>query len=182
MRYDVDKHHRRSLRLQGYDYTREGAYFVTVCIQDRACLFGDVSDGEMILNDAGLMAEKCWRCIPAHFPHVALDEFVVMPNHIHGILSIIVPVGAKNISPLHSQQMHGPSKTIGSAIRGFKIGVTKWMRQNTTVHNVWQRNYYEHIIRDENDLNRIRQYIIGNPSRWTEDEENPARSTPKEVP
>lgn len=87
VRYDSDKHHRRSLRLQGYDYTREGAYFVTVCIHDRAFLFGDISDGKMILNDAGLMAEKCWRDIPTHFPHVALDEFVIMPNHIHGIIA-----------------------------------------------------------------------------------------------
>jgi len=173
-RHDSDKHHRHSLRLQGFDYSQEGAYFVTVCLQDRACLFGDISDGKMILNDAGLMAEKCWHEIPAHFPHIELDEFVIMPNHIHGILSITTAVGAKNVSPLPSQQMHGPSKTIGSVIRGFKIGVTKWMRQNTPVYNVWQRNYYEHIIRDDASLNLIRQYIMDNPARWAEDEENPA--------
>jgi len=130
----------------------------------------------MVLNDAGFIAEKCWNEIPAHFPHIELDEFVIMPNHVHGILSITAAVGAKNVSPLPSQQMHGPSKTIGSVIRGFKIGVTKWMRQNTPVYSVWQRNYYEHIIRDDASLNLIRQYIMENPSRWTEDEENPARS------
>jgi putative transposase len=173
--HDSDKHQRHSLRLQGYNYTREGAYFVTVCLKERACLFGDISDGKMILNDAGLIAEKHWHDIPAHFPHIELDEFVIMPNHIHGILSIITAVGAKNFSPLHSQQMHGPSKTIGSVIRGFKIGVTKWMRHNTPVYNVWQRNYYEHVIRDDASLNLIRQYIMDNPSRWAEDEENPAR-------
>jgi putative transposase len=173
---DSDKNHRHSLRLQGYDYAREGAYFVTVCLRDRACLFGDISDGEMILNGAGRTAEKCWMDIPTHFPHIELDEFVIMPNHIHGILSITAAVGAKNFSPLHPKQMHGPSKTIGSVIRGFKIGVTKWMRQNTPVYNVWQRNYYEHVIRDDASLNQIRQYITDNPSRWAEDEENPALS------
>jgi putative transposase len=175
---DLDKHHRHSLRLQGFDYTQTGAYFVTVCIQDHACLFGDISDGKMILNDAGFMAEKCWIEIPAHFPHIELDEFVIMPNHVHGILSITTAVGAKKFSSLPSQQMHDPSKTLGSVIRGFKIGVTKWMRQNTPVYNVWQRNYYEHVIRDDASLNLIRQYIMDNPARWAEDEENPARSVP----
>jgi putative transposase len=176
--HDLDKHRRHSLRLQGYDYTQEGAYFVTVCMRNRACLFGDISDGKMILNDAVRPAEKCWKDIPAHFPDIELDEFVIMPNHVHGILSITAAVGAKKFSPLHSQQMHGPSKTIGSVIRGFKVGVTKWMRHNTPVYNVWQRNYYEHVIRNEDDLNRIRQYIMENPSRWAEDEENPAHSVP----
>jgi len=157
---------------------QDGAYFVTVCLKDRACLFGDISDGNMVLNDAGMMAEKHWHDIPANFPHIELDEFVIMPNHIHGILSITASVGAKNFSPLHSKQGHGPSKTIGSVIRGFKIGVTKWMRQNTPVYNVWQRNYYEHVIRDDASLNLIRQYIVENQSRWSEDEENPARSAP----
>jgi len=180
-RHDSDKHHRHSLRLRGYDYTQEGTYFVTVCLQDRVCLFGDISDEKMILNDAGLIAEKHWYDIPAHFPHIELDEFVIMPNHVHGILSITAAVGAKNFSPLPSQQRPGTSKTIGSVIRGFKIGVTKWMRQHTPVHNVWQRNYYEHIIRDDVSLNSIRQYIMENPSRWAEDAENPARSVPKEV-
>ena len=175
VRHDSDKHHRHSLRLQGFDYTQEGAYFVTVCLQDRACLFGDISDGKMILNDVGLMAEKCWNEIPAHFPHIELDEFVIMPNHVHGILSITTAVGAKNVSPLPSQQMHGPSKTIGSVIRGFKIGVTKWMRQNTPVYNVWQRNYYEHVIRDSDDWNRTHLYIESNPRDWEDDEEHPDR-------
>ena len=176
--FDLNRHHRHSMRLQGFDYTQEGAYFVTVCIQDRACLFGDISDGKMILNEAGLMAERHWHDIPTHFPHIELDEFVVMPNHVHGILSITAAVGAKKFSPLPSQQMHGPSRTIGSVIRGFKIGVTKWMRQNTPVYNVWQRNYYEHIIRDDASLNLIRRYIMDNPAQWAEDEENPARSVP----
>ncbi len=168
-------HHRRSIRLKGYDYSQPGACFVTICTQNRECLFGEIVDGNMIMNDAGRMAEKCWNIIPSHFPHIELDVFVVMPNHVHGILFIAdVPVGAKNFSPLQSDQHpRGTSKTIGSAIRGFKIGVTKWTRQNTGFYNIWQRNYYEHIIRNENELNRIREYIFNNPKKWELDRENP---------
>lgn len=91
----------RSIRLKGYDYSRRGAYFVTICVHKRACLFGEIVDGEMVLNDAGSVAAKCWHAIPDHFPHVILDTFVVMPNHVHGILFIInASVGAKNFSPL----------------------------------------------------------------------------------
>lgn len=95
--FDPDKHHRRSIRLPGYDYSRAGAYFVTICAQDRACLFGDIADGVMRLNDAGRVVERCWHEIPIHFPHVELDEFVIMPNHVHGIIVIVENhVGAKN--------------------------------------------------------------------------------------
>jgi REP element-mobilizing transposase RayT len=163
--------------LKGYDYSRAGAYFVTICAHKRACLFGEIVDGEMVLNDAGSVAAKCWHTIPDHFPHVILDTFVVMPNHVHGILFIVnASVGAKNFSPLPSKP-RGTSKTIGSVIRGFKIGVTKWMRQNTEFHNIWQRNYYEHIVRNENELNRIREYITDNPMKWEFDQENPAVGT-----
>lgn len=187
MPFDPEKHHRRSIRLKGYDYTQPGAYFITIGTQNRVPLFGEVVDGEMRLNDAGRVAERCWRDIPAHFPHVKLDAFVVMPNHVHGILWIVGmvnDVGAKNFSPLHSSHIsplhpsslpHGTSKTIGSIVRGFKIGVTKWFRQNTSVHTVWQRNCYEHIIRNDESLNRIRQYIAENPLRWHQDQENPHR-------
>ena len=102
MRYDPEKHHRRSIRLKGYDYTRAGAYFVTICTKDGACLFGDVADGVMRLNQMGHIVRQCWLAIPDHFPHVLLDEFVVMPNHVHGIL-VIMPthdVGATHASPL----------------------------------------------------------------------------------
>ncbi|GBD10355.1 hypothetical protein HRbin22_02627 [Candidatus Thermoflexus japonica] len=186
-RYDPTRHRRRSIRLKGYDYTQPGAYFITICTHERAHLFGTVVDGEMWLNEAGRVAEQCWRDIPAHFPHVELDAFVVMPNHIHGILWIVGmvdPVGAKNISPVGavgakyfsplqpSSLPRGTSKTIGSIVRGFKIGVTKWFRQNTSVHTVWQRNYFEHIIRDERALNAIRRYILENPLRWHLDRYN----------
>ena len=212
-RYDPEKHHRRSIRLKGYDYRRPGAYYVTINAQNKACLFGEVVDGEMRLNDAGRVAEECWRAIPDHFPHVELDAFVIMPNHIHGIVWIVDDafVGAKNVSPepntgntgaknvspepntgntgakdfsprrgmpraaSRATVFRSPSKTVGSIVRGFKIGVTKWIRANTDIHDVWQRNYYEHIVRDDDDLNRIRLYIAGNPARWDEDSENPGR-------
>lgn len=176
---------RCSLRLKEYNYSQAGAYFVTVCTKGRGYLFGDVVNGEMGLNECGENAEKCWREIPAHFPHVKLDEYIIMPNHTHGILLIIDTVGAKNFSPdndlskiagaknfspLHDNiRPRGTTKTIGSIIRGFKIGVTKWARQKMYINDVWQRNYYEHIIRDEKDLNRIREYIKNNPLKWTED-------------
>ena|GEM_PF-93119 len=194
---------RRSIRLQGYDYSQSGAYFVTICTRNRACLFGKIIDGEMELNDAGRMVEKCWYEIPAHFPHAQLDEFAVMPNHVHGIVGITndactnganiganggmdtgmnigANVGAKNFSPLRNapqQRSNSTSRTIGSIVRGFKIGVTKWMRQHTTVRDVWQRNYWEHIVRNDHELNKIREYIINNPAQWAMDRENPNATT-----
>lgn len=175
--YDPQRHHRRSIRLNGYDYSRAGAYFVTVCTKGRACLFGDIVHGLMVLNEAGRVVDECWKDIPSHFPQVELDEFVVMPNHIHGIVRIMDAVGAKHLSPLPSRRP-GTSHTLGSVIRGFKIGVTKWMRANTDVHDVWQRNYHEHIIRDEASLNRIREYMANNPASWADDAENPDHVRP----
>jgi len=171
MKYNPDIHHRRSIRLQGYDYSSPGAYFVTMCTHNRECLFGEIANGKMRLNELGKIASQCWLAIPDHFPHARLGAFVIMPNHVHGIIWIVDNiVGAKNFSPLQSQQPRGTSKTIGSIIRGFKIGVTKWARQHIDVHTVWQRNYYEHIIRNETELNNIRQYIINNPIIWQSDE------------
>lgn len=166
---DYQNHHRRSIRLKGYDYAQPGWYFVTVCTYKKTILFGDVDCGAIILNKAGNIVEQCWNDIPNHFPHVQLDQYVIMPNHIHGILVINDIVGAKNVSPLQQNKFQSPSKTVGSIVRGFKIGVTKWFRSNTNIHDVWQRNYYEQIIRDENDLNRIRRYIIENPLKWRND-------------
>ncbi|UCF90570.1 MAG: hypothetical protein JSW39_20070 [Desulfobacterales bacterium] len=134
----------------------------------------------MVLNNVGRVAAQCWHAIPGHFPHAKSDAFVVMPNHVHGILFIVdAPVGAKNFSPLlkPGQRPRGTSKTIGSIIRGFKIGVTKWMRRDTPVQYVRQRNYYEHVIRNDDELNRIRVYIAGKPARWESDRENPYKES-----
>ena len=190
MPYNPEIHHRQTLRLQGYDYSRPGLYFITICTQHREVLFGDVVDGRMVLNAGGRIAQTCWLDIPNHFPHAILDEFVIMPNHVHGIIMITElngndggggETGAKNISPYQEQKQssdnnisthqgfRSPSGTIGSMIRGFKIGVTKWFRQNTGIYTVWQRNYYENIVHSEKSLIRIRKYIIANPLKWQAD-------------
>jgi putative transposase len=160
MKYDPEKHHRRSIRLKGYDYSEAGAYFVTICTYNRECLFGDIVDGEMRLNDAGAMVRDVWHTIPEHFPHADIDEFVVMPNHVHGI---IVIVGAQFIAPfdcdaINNNKKQGAMKqgamnraptTVGEIVRAFKARCTHAINQihNTPGRPIWQRNYYEHIIR-----------------------------------
>ena len=178
-----EPHKRRSLRLRAYDYAQVGAYFVTVCAYDRRCLFGDVVDGAMRLNDVGRVVETCWEAIPDHFPHAGLDAYVVMPNHIHGVIVIVRPnvevpptVGATHASPLHHRS--GPPKhSIGAVVGAYKSAVSKRINaaRGTPGARVWQRNYYDHVIRNEADLHRIRQYIVDNPARWAEDRENPLR-------
>jgi REP-associated tyrosine transposase len=186
MAYDRSTHHRHTIRLPGYDYSDVGVYFLTVCTHERSSLFGEIVDDDMRLNEAGRMVERCWLDIPNHFPQVGLDAFVVMPNHVHGILFIgDRPVGVKDFSPLprNNSESRRPSGTapgaIGSIIRGFKIGVTKWFHDNTGRRKVWQRNYYEHILRGEESLGRIRQYINDNPRRWAFDSDNPSADRPE---
>ncbi len=200
MTYDPEKHHRRSIRLPGYDYTQSGAYFVTICAHERQCMFGEIVDGKMQLNGFGGIVEKWWREIPHHFVNVEIDYDIIMPNHFHGILWILQNRGGEVTSPppsvytndrrgevtspLPSVYTNGrgggitppPRKpTLGQIIAYFKYQSTKLIneiRQSPGVA-VWQRNYYEHIIRNEKDLNRIREYIINNPLRWQFDRENP---------
>jgi REP element-mobilizing transposase RayT len=172
--YNTQYHNRRSIRLSGYNYSKAGFYFVTLCLHNRECLFGDIVNGEMILNENGNAAKVCWSQIPTHFPATKIHAHIVMPNHIHGIIEICssddlpTPVGANNHSPLHTDNLNkrpnGTSKTIGSIVRGFKIGVTRAMGRP-----VWQRNYYEHIIRNEEDYRRIADYIANNPLTWEKD-------------
>ena len=175
MKYDPDKHHRRSIRLKGYDYSQPGAYFVTVVTQDRACLFGEIVDGEMQLNNSGQIAKAAWDELPARFPSVRLDAFIVMPNHVHGIIM----VGAQFIAPSDgfgatNQGVMNHAPTLGEIVRTYKAASTRLIRQAGTPDFAWQRNYYEHIVRDEESLNRIRRYILDNPARWEFDRENPA--------
>ncbi|HOV71833.1 MAG TPA: transposase [Dysgonamonadaceae bacterium] len=184
MKYNPDNHHRRSIRLQGFDYSQAGFYFITLCTQNREYLFGEILNGEIRLNEFGKIAYQCWLEIPNHFPNVQLDECVIMPNHIHGIIELKdignIEIGVQNFEPQRfepqrfepqrNEYQHIIPRSIGSIIRGFKIGVTKGLRQNTDIYVVWQRNYYECIIRNEVELNRIRQYIINNPKKWKTDE------------
>ena len=170
---------RRSIRLPGYDYTQVGAYFVTICTHNRMPLFGDVVDEEMRSNESGQIAEKVWREIPDHFDKVVIDAFVVMPNHIHGIIVIVDDhVGARHASPLHRARQ--PSKgTLGTIVGSYKSAVSKQVNEHrgTTGVPVWQRNYYEHVIRNETALHDIRHYIIHNPAKWADDPENPRNRT-----
>jgi len=189
MPYDPEKHHRRSIRLKGYDYSQAGAYFVTICTHDRECLFGEINQGEMAMNPCGRIVHEEWVHSAQIRHEIRLDESVVMPNHVHGIVFIIDDgsrdVGATGRSPLRT--MHPPSEPIfrpgppkeslGSFIAGFKPAVTQWVNQmrGTPGLPVWQRNYHEHIIRYEDELNQIRAYIRENPLRWETDENYPHR-------
>jgi putative transposase len=179
MTYKSEIHHRRSIRLRNYDYSQAGAYFVTVCAWNRECLFREIKNGDTFLNELGDIVMKCWDLIPTHFPHVEIDEFVVMPNHIHGIV-ILSNVGAQFIAPFRKttteyQGVMNHAPTVGKIVRAFKARCTHMINnvRNTPGGPLWQRNYYEHIIRDESELHRIREYIRDNPVKWHEDEENP---------
>jgi putative transposase len=200
MPYNPHKHHRRSIRLKGYDYSQTGGYFVTICTEHRGCLLGEIIDGEMNLNDLGRLIEQCWRDLPQRFPWVSIDEFIVMPNHVHGIIWInhdgvgapfandkqssiygskktnrqegMVAVRAKDAPTRNLGYVVGAYKSI-TAIR-YRLGVNrhKW---NEASGKLWQGNYYEHIIRGEKDLTAIRTYINNNPVNWLSDEENEKR-------
>ncbi len=239
MKYHPDKHHRRSIRLQGYDYSQPGAYFITLCTQNRECLFGEILNGEMRLNEFGVLVKNEWLKTGIIRPNIVIDAFVVMPNHLHGILIITgnddgrgfrggggrgrdtlqrvsttksemesdtksdmesdmesdtesdtesdmesdTGMGTKTI-----EQFGKPTKnSIPTIVRLFKSTTTKQINQlrrdtlqrvstpmqrvsTTPMQPLWQRNYYEHIIRNEIELNRIRQYIIDNPKKWKTDE------------
>ena len=206
-------YHRHSIRMQGYDYTQNGCYFLTICSRNRECLFGEIQNAEMFLSNIGEKVNDCWQEIPNHFPQIVLHEYVIMPNHVHGIIEINnidaiesnigVVVGANNYSPndspanssINSPANHlptvgandysptnysplrsstnpaslssrpnGTSRTVGSVVRGFKIGVTKQMG-----FSPWQRNYYEHVIRNDESYQNIVQYMAQNPLKWEED-------------
>lgn len=178
-RYDPQRHHRRSIRLKEYDYTQPGAYFVTICAHGRAPLFGDVVDGEMRLNEYGEIVRAEWFKTAQLRSHVVLheDEFVVMPNHIHGIIWIVDDVGAtRRVAPTKTNPPAGPAPgSIGAIVGQFKSAVTRRInqRRGTPGVRVWQRNYHEHIIRHERALNAIRRYIAENPLRWHLDRYNP---------
>jgi putative transposase len=227
-------HHRRSVRLGGYDYAQPGAYFVTMCTHGRVCIFGDVVNGEMIVNECGQRVTEEWLYTGLLRPDIVLDAFVVMPNHLHGIVIImerdhrrgvlhtpsvlptsrlsrgvlptsrlsrgVLPTSRLGRGVLHTPSLEqapsyvttgvdstpvrggdSPSRTIGAIVRGVKaatVGDINRLRGAPTGAPVWQRNYYEHVVRGTGDLDRIRAYIADNPARWLEDENNPARTKP----
>lgn len=196
MKYDPQKHHRRSIRLKGYDYTQPGAYFVTICAYQRMHVFGEVINGEMILNETGKIARDEWFKTAELRPYVKLyeDEFMIMPNHGHGIIWIMDD-GRNNVGALRGNAQsraeqrstptknaptkNAPTKTVapgslGAIVRGYKSAVTYAVNaaENQRGAALWQRNYYDHIIRNDRELDNIRWYILNNPLNWQLDRDN----------
>ena len=188
MKYNSEIHHRRSIRLKGYDYTQPGAYFVTICTFQRAHVFGEVVNGEMILNVSGKIARDEWFKTAALRPYVKLyeDEFVIMPNHGHGVIWIMDD--GNDARALHgntqsrAERRSAPTtptksvapRSLGAIVRGYKSAVTYAINTHEKIRGsvVWQRNYYEHIIRNDRELKNIGWYILNNPLNWQLDRDN----------
>jgi REP element-mobilizing transposase RayT len=145
MQYNPDIHHRRSIRLKDYDYSQSGMYFITVCVHNYQCLFGIITDGEMILNEYGKIVDDEWQYLKTKYPHIELYEYVIMPNHFHGIVAI----------------------TVENIIGYFKYQTTKKIDMSV---KLWQRNYWERIIRTQKSHQYVVNYIANNPARWANDE------------
>jgi REP element-mobilizing transposase RayT len=182
--YDATKHHRRSIRLPDYDYTSPGTYFVTICVQGGECLLGQIVDGEMQLNERGQIAAASWEWLGAQYPYVSLDAWVIMPNHMHGIIVVQdddAPTtcrGGSRTAPTRTAPADATPterKPLGRLVGAFKTVSTKRINQLRDTPGVpfWQRNYWEHISRNGQSLNRIREYIDNNPARWPEDQLHP---------
>ena len=207
---------RRSMRLRDYDYSQPGAYFVSICVQHRKCLFGTIIDGKMQLNKIGQIVVECWNHIPQHFPSVELVDYVIMPNHMHGIIAwnitdtgtpyapesapnrrgkITPPTSTSESAPNRRGEVTSPalasesapnrrgkvtSPALGKIMAYFKYQSTKRINQyyNRAPTRIWQRNYHDHVIRDDKDLQRLHQYIQENPMKWSLDQlhpDNPSR-------
>jgi REP element-mobilizing transposase RayT len=178
--YNPDKHHRRSIRLPGYDYSNPGAYFVTICSWQKECIFGEIVNGVIRLNEYGVVVNKFINNIPDRFVDTELDCSVIMPNHVHAIFIIACIVGAihelplRNVSALeHCKQRR--IMLLSKIVGWFKMNSSKHINQirNTPGAPLWQRNYYERVIRNETELFQLRKYIQNNPLGWDLDEENP---------
>ena len=187
-------HHRKSIRLKDYDYSQKGAYYVTICVNNMVCLFGEVVSGTMVLNDAGNMVDAFMNTLHNKFHHIKIDEYVIMPNHVHGIILINDVDGIKGEytgSPLRNDENNnvGADQRVCphmNQVKSEKISlprIMQWFKTMTTNAYIlgvkqshwpsfdgrlWQRNYYEHVIRNDDELNKIREYIIQNPDRWDE--------------
>ena len=197
---------RKSIRLRNFDYSSQGLYFITICIHNRLCLLGDIINGKMILNNAGRMINQWYLKTPYRFKNTTLDEYQIMPNHLHGIVIITgngrthgsaptdnktnhvaIPVGVDPCvdpnNPCANPKQYRQQQTLFKTIRWFKTMATNNYIRNVKTKNwkpfnkrLFQRNYFEHIIRNENDLNEIREYIKNNPQTWDRNRNNPAKS------
>ncbi|MFH1062156.1 MAG: transposase [Candidatus Omnitrophota bacterium] len=176
---------RKQIRLKNYDYSQPGYYYITICIDNRECIFGDIIDNRIYLNNVGKMVDQTLRTLPEYYQNITIDNYIVMPNHIHGIIQI---VGAgfpcpnniinqsihnhDNNNPINGRGNHAP--TINYIIGYFKYQSTKQINklQNTPGKKIWQRSFYDHVIRTNDSLNKIREYIVNNPATWVNDEHN----------
>ena len=184
-KFAPQKHHRKSIRLKEYDYSQAGTYYVTIVTYQRDCLFGEIMNEEMFLNDFGKIADECWRAIPDHFPNVELGVHMIMPNHLHGVIVIhdngVLPpnVGATQCvaSTTTIMRPKGPKpNSLGAIIGSYKSAVSYRINKEYNATGIWQRNYYEHIIRSADEANRIHLYIDANPAQWDMDDENPSNN------
>jgi putative transposase len=192
-KYNPALHHRRSIRLKGYDYSKKGLYFITICVRNRLHLFGHIENSEMHLNDAGLMIGNEWLALCDRYPNIALHEWVIMPNHFHAILEILdgtddtalsdAALGDTDDTALGDTELSDhkgtplpKNPTLGQMLGAFKSITTVEYIRNVNTHTwqqfdnkLWQRNYWEHIIRNNEENERIAEYIVNNPKKWDED-------------
>ena len=183
MPYDPEIHHRRSIRLRGYDYSQPGSYYVPLCTQGKEHLFGQIVEGEMHPNERGDCVARCWKWLAQQYLYIDLDEWTVMPNHLHGIIVITDGTGASRNAPTETCGIVGRGgsrtaptkrKPLGRLVGAFKTVSTDYINQlrGTPTRPLWQRDFYDHIIRNEDELNKIREYIRTNPLRWASDPDN----------
>jgi putative transposase len=188
MPFGTERHHRASIRWRGHDYAAGGTYFVTICTEGRACLLGAIQDGRMWPNALGLIVESEWAQTGVMRPEVEIDVFAVMPNHLHGLVTIRPQESAEGgpgsiAGPSGREQgargapPRRTSGSLGSVIAGFKATSTRRIIASSdfAIARVWQRGYYDHLVRDDDDFERIAHYIVTNPERWETDDENPDR-------
>ena len=177
MVYNPIINHRKSIRLKEYDYSQPGEYFITICIYEKKCILGEIVDENILFSPIGEIAKRCWEEIPEHFSNVELDEYVIMPNHIHGIIMItecrdlINQIPTKNYPLMKNQKV-----TLGKIIRHYKARTAKHIHDSGSMDFRWQPLFYDRIIRSDKELNNIRNYIINNPLKWYLDEENPYKT------
>ena len=174
MSKDPIPYNRHSVRLKEYDYSSPGAYFVTVVTNGYKCIFGKIIDQEMYLNEIGMIVKECWLQLPDHFFDIEVDPFVVMPNHFHGIISIYENDRRGTIYRAPTTEKFGQPAvgSISTIMRTYKAAVSRLATRKLGMVKIWQRNYYEHIVRNQSDLESIANYILANPIRWSDDPEN----------
>lgn len=188
MESDRGQSSRRSVRLPGFDYSKAGMYFVTICAAERQCSFGEIRGNDTFLSPIGQIVRTCWIEIPKHFPNIRTETYVVMPNHVHGIL--IIPSSQPEARPqgkaiVRTESFGKPTpKSIPTAVRSFKSASSRRVRESGLVAggSIWQRGYYEHVLRNTREYVEATNYILLNPARWADDEDNPDTITGADNP